>query len=292
MTNDSMFQDPLVVRSNRILYTASSFARANLIHLQEIGESQALKAHISKREGLTSYLFFIVLDGSGVIGYNGMEYHLHKGNCVFIDCKKSYFQGADTNNLWRIKWAHFYGSNMNGIYDKYLQRGGLPCFSSRYLEKYECLLDELFMIAASDLHIRDMKLYEKLTSLLTLLMEESWDQINTLQNKRHTKRQMQPIKDFIDQHYHEKITLEELSAQFYINKFYLTRVFKEQYGISINNYIQELRITRAKQLLRFTELSIEEVGRACGIVDGNYFSRVFKKVEDVSPGEFRRMWVK
>lgn len=297
--NDSMFQDRQVVESNRILYTASSFARANLIHLQEIGESRSIRAHTGKRDGLNSFLFFLVLEGAGTVGC-GIKgkgegetiYYLKPGDCAFIDCRKPYFQSPDSDALWRLKWAHFYGSNMSGIYDKYVQRGGLPCFSSQYPERYERLLDEIYGTAASDLYIRDMKLYEKLTSLLALLMEESWNQSGAKPKAGTGRREMQPIKDYIDQHYRERLTLEGLSEQFFINKFYLTRVFKEQYGMSINNYIQQLRITRAKQLLRFSELSIEDVGRECGLDDANYFSRVFKKVEEVSPGEFRRMWVR
>lgn len=289
---ESMFQDSHVVQSERILYTASPFARANLIHLQEIGASKALRAHTTQREGLNSYLFFLVLEGSGIVSCDGKEYYLKRGDCAFIDCQKPYFQRSDAEHLWNLKWAHFYGPNMNGIYDKYLQRGGLPCFTSRHLEEYDSLLDELYETAGSDLYIRDMKIFEKLAALLTFLMEESWNQSGASPRSNVSRREMQPFKDYIDLHYREKLALYELAERFYINKFYLTRVFKQQYGISINNYIQQLRITHAKQLLRFSELSVEEVGRECGFTDANYFSRTFRKVEEVAPSEFRRMWMR
>lgn len=70
----------------------------------------------------------------------------------------------------------------------------------------------------------------------------------------------------------------------------MTRIFKEQFGISINNYLLQIRITRAKELLRFTDLSVEKIGADCGILDANYFARTFKKAEGVSPGEFRKLW--
>jgi len=133
-----------------------------------------------------------------------------------------------------------------------------------------------------------MKIFEKLTSLLTLLMEESWNDQKRRSGSR--KLNLQDVKDYLDQHYQDKITLEGLADLFYINKFYLTRIFKEQFGLSVNNYLQMQRITHAKQLLRFTELPIEKIGQECGMADANYFSRVFKKVEGMTPGEFRRMW--
>mgnify|MGYP000010643056 FL=1 len=106
-----------------------------------------------------------------------------------------------------------------------------------------------------------------------------------------TKRQnVQEIKDYLDLHFAEKITLDALAERFYINKFYLTRVFKEQFGLSVTNYLTQLRITQAKRLLRFTGKSVENVAQECGLNDANYFSRLFKKVEGTTPGEYRRQW--
>ncbi len=287
----SMFDDDFVVQSNRIIYTASSFAKANTIHLQETGELKALKPHTSYRENLDSYLFFFVLKGSGNVHFKEKDYFLSEGDCAFLDCRQPYFHRTNADDLWQLKWAHFYGSNMNGIYNKYLQRGGLPCFTSQSPQKYRELLEELYNIAASDLYVRDMKIYEKLTALLSLLMEESWNPtVHSTSGHKHSKCEIQAVKDYIDQRYTEKISLNALARTFYINKFHLTRVFKMNYGISINNYIQQLRITQAKHLLRFSALSIQIIAQKCGIDDANYFSRMFKKIEGVSPGEFRRMW--
>ena len=58
-----------LVQSNRTLYTPSIFAKTNLIYLQEAGELTALQPHSSSRESLSSYLFFIVLEGKGTIQY-------------------------------------------------------------------------------------------------------------------------------------------------------------------------------------------------------------------------------
>ena len=274
--------------TNRIIYTPSIFAKTNLIYLQEIGELQAIKPHISKRSNLASYLFLIVISGSGTLEYNGTTHNLSKGDCAFLDCKKAYSH-CTSENLWKLKWVHFYGSNMNGIYEKYAERGGTVCFHSQNYEQYCDLLDELFQIASSSLYIRDMKLYEKFTSLLSFLMEESWNHGNHCLNSSK-KRDLQDIKDYLDQHYQEKIILDQLANNFYINKFYLTRIFKEQFGISVTNYLLRVRITHAKQLLRFSNLSIEKIGQECGMNDANYFSRMFKKIEGSTPGEYRKKW--
>lgn len=285
--NASLFHGNLVA-SNRILYTPSVFAKTNLIHLQEIGELQARQPHTSKRENLASFLFFIVLKGSGTLEYDRVSYPLNTGDCVFLDCKKAYCHRS-SENLWTLKWVHFYGPNMKGIYEKYIGRGGCPYFHPNNLGTYEQLLIDLYEIANSTIFIRDMKIFEKLAGLLTLLMEESWSpESNPYGNKR--KRNLQDVKEYLDEHYQEKVSLESLSELFYINKFYLSRIFKEQFGLTLNNYLLQMRITHAKQLLRFTNLPIEKIGQQCGMMDANYFSRMFKNLEGITPGEYRRSW--
>ncbi len=276
------------VDSSRILYTPSVFAKTNLIHLQEIGTLTAQKPHTSQRENLASYLFFTVIKGMGTLEYCENSYELRTGDCAFLDCRKAYAHRT-SEKLWTLKWVHFYGPNMNGIYEKYAERGGQPAFHAREPERYLELLRQLHEVAAGNAYIRDMHIYEKLTALLTLLMEESWNPQSNARGK--TQRQnLQNIKDYLDQNYPQKISLDDLAEHFYINKFYLTKIFKEQFGLSITNYLAQVRITHAKQLLRFTNLSVEKIGAECGMSDANYFSRVFKKVEGISPGEFRKLW--
>ena len=276
------------VRSSRILYTPSNFARVNLIYLQEIGELEALSPHVSKREDMRSFLFFIVTKGSGRLVYQENEYTLHKGDCVFIDCRKYYSQ-CSSEDLWSLKWCHFYGSNLINIYNKYVERGGYSVFQPHDIDVFEDILDRMFNIANShNDHTRDMKIYNQLVCLLTHIMEESWHPES--KSKQINRRDVHEIRLYIDEHFGEKITLDAIAQHFFINKTYLTRIFKEQYGMTVNNYINQVRITKAKEMLRFTDLYVELIGEKCGIDDPNYFSRLFKKVEGVSPGIYRKQW--
>jgi AraC-like DNA-binding protein len=277
------------VKSQRIIYTPTNFAKTNLLHLQEVGELQTLQPHTSRREGMNSFLFFIVTKGSGILSYDDKEYTLHAGDCVFIDCKKAYSQSSSKDDLWSLKWTHFYGFSMNGIYEKYIERGGQPVFSPKECEIFSELLTSLFKLAGSEDYIRDMKINEKITSLLTLIMAESWHPENSTRAGLK-KQSLNHVKAYLDEHYKERITLDSLADRFYINKFYLTRTFKEQFGTTVLSYLDQVRITHAKQMLRFSALSIEAIGREVGIDDSAYFNRVFKKVEGVAPGEYRRMW--
>lgn len=278
---------PAIVDSNRILYTVSSFARSSLLHLQEVGELKALQPHTSSRFDLPSYLFFTVVSGEGKLKYQGKEYNLESGSCVFIDCMQPYSHTTD-QNLWTIRWIHFNGPEMNAIYNKYCDRGGRPVFSLKALDTVSGIQDDLMSIAGSNDYMRDMIINQLLSSLLVEIMKESWHP----EDKRHAAKRASvlEVKEWIDAHYAESITLEGLSSRFFINKYYLSKVFKSQFGTTINSYLTTVRITHAKQLLRFTDKTLDEIGTAVGITPARYLSEVFSSVEGVSPGVYRKQW--
>lgn len=288
MDQNKYFTTASIVSSNRVLYTPSAFARNSLLHLQEIGELKALAPHTSSRSNLQSYLFFTVTSGAGTLVYNGKEYKLASGSCVFIDCRKEYSHTTDSHNLWSLRWCHFYGPTLSFVYEKYVERGGRPTFRPEETTPFLSTLDSLYKLASGSDYIRDMRINEELNRLCTLLMEQSWhpEEASTAPKKLSVAE----VKEYLEQHYAEKITLDELSKQFFINKYYLTRVFKEQFGQSITAYLTSLRITHAKQLLRFSEKSVEEIGLECGLGQLHYFSRVFKEVEGVPPSIYRSQW--
>lgn len=284
---DSFFFPPNVT-STRVLYTPSPFARFSLLYLQETGRLEALASHTSRHVHLASFLFFMVHDGKGELLFEGKTYALKAGDCAFLDCKKDYHHQTDKSELWTLQWAHFNGINMPSVYDKYLERGGQPVFRPKDIEPFNAILSELYELASSDDYIRDMRINEKLGSLLTLIMAESWHP----EYAGSASRQLElgAVKTYLDEHYTEKITLEFLSDSFFINKYYLARLFKEHYGITVGDYLRTKRITVAKQLLRFSDHSIEVIAGKVGFGDVRYFCRMFKKVEGVSPGAFRKMW--
>ena len=311
--HSNLFTSSPSVQSSRILYTPSPFARSSLLHLQEVGSLSAIRPHTSKREKLQSYLCFMVEDGEGELVYEGKKYELKTGDVVFIDCRKAYSHSTGMNlnaGLWSLRWCHFYGPSMPAIYAKYCERGGLPVIRGddvsvdlargadmgrgddvscgADVSQYAAILTDIYTLASSSDYIRDMRINGKLNDLLTLLMESSWHRGNS--SNAPKKMDISLVKSFLDEHYKEKLSLESVASHFFIDKHYLARLFKEQYGVTLVTYLQQVRITHAKRMLRFTDKSIEEIGLECGIGELNYFSRVFKKLEGVSPSEFRRVW--
>lgn len=299
--------------SQRIIHTPSVFARTALFYLQETGTLSAQKPHICARDNLDSYLFFIVKRGRGWMQYEqinaagerrGKVYPLETGDCVFLDCSRGYRmctsnrKDADGrfDELWTLEWTHFNSASMPSVYAKYCERGGKPVFhpAPERLADYTATLEKVFAVAASESYIRDMELNTQLSRLLEYLMEDAWSLSSpvlmadrALSPKRMT---VADVKRYIDTHYAEPLSLETVAKHFYVSKGYLARIFKERYGTTVNSYILYVRIARAKELLRFSDKSVEQITMLCGFQDSSYFARCFRKVEGIAPGQYRRNW--
>jgi len=101
-------------------------------------------------------------------------------------------------------------------------------------------------------------------------------------------RQCAAIKRYIDLHFKEPLTLEQLSEEAHMNKYYLSHAFKREYGVSPINYLISRRIDESKYLLAETDLSMSQIAQLLGFSSLSYFSQVFRKAHGSSPMEFRQ----
>ena len=96
------------------------------------------------------------------------------------------------------------------------------------------------------------------------------------------------VKRYIDQHFKEALTLEQLAEEAHMNKFYLSHAFKKEYGVSPINYLISCRIEESKYLLAETDLSLSRISQLLGFSSLSYFSQVFRRTQNISPMEFRQ----
>ncbi len=103
-----------------------------------------------------------------------------------------------------------------------------------------------------------------------------------------SKRTYTEVKEFLDKNFTTIDTIDNVCRSLYINKYYLTHLFKDTLGIPPLKYLIKKRIALAKKLLAETDNSVGDVAKACGYVDVAYFSRVFKNIEGVTPIAYRK----
>ena len=87
---------------------------------------------------------------------------------------------------------------------------------------------------------------------------------------------MLEVRQYLDDKYTEKFSLDDLSEYFFLSKYHLCREFKNIFGISPNQYVITKRITMAKRLLRFSDMTLEEIAEKCGFYDTSYLNKQFR----------------
>ena len=92
---------------------------------------------------------------------------------------------------------------------------------------------------------------------------------------------------YINEKYYEDISLEQMSQIVGISSYYFSKLFKSEIGVNFIDYLTDLRIGKAKELLKQGEISVKDIGSRVGYSDANYFSRIFKKNVGVSPSEYK-----
>lgn len=124
-------------------------------------------------------------------------------------------------------------------------------------------------------------------SELLAALERAFAQLPAPEEPRRPADIALVIKNYIDHHYREDISLAKLSEAFFFSREYLNRVFRASYGCAVYEYVQSVRLERAAELLGDPSLSVQAVADNLGYSNANYFSKAFKKRYGLSPSEYR-----
>lgn len=128
-------------------------------------------------------------------------------------------------------------------------------------------------------------------SMLQMMSEQYvFNIISKMKNEREKRagHLLMLAKNYINDKYTEEISLEQVAEHVNLNPVYFSKLFKKQTGETFSDYVMNIRIEKAKQLMRNEALSLKEICFQIGYNDPNYFSRVFKKCTNESPKEYRQ----
>ena len=130
---------------------------------------------------------------------------------------------------------------------------------------------------------------QNLMEILIVLLgrQTNFSTVLTPINKK-TNRLCSAVKRYIDSHYQETITLDQLSELNHVSKFHLSHAFTEEYGISPINYLISKRISEAEHLLKTTDFPLSFISSNTGFFSSSYFAQMFRKQTGMSPTEFRK----
>ena len=183
---------------------------------------------------------------------------------------------------------HFYGTAMSGYHAYFTRHQKASVFHPDSPSDFQSILEQILILEKNRAGNRELLENELLHRLVTEIL--TWQTEIPVKKEDNITSKLLEIRGFLDEHFTEKISLDELANQFYISKYHMSREFKKAFGITVGSYVNSQRITKAKELLRFSDQQIEAIARACGIEDNSYFNKVFQKAEGITAREYRRKW--
>ena len=107
-----------------------------------------------------------------------------------------------------------------------------------------------------------------------------------IKSQEHTSI-IKSVRKYIDDHYSERITMEDVAASVSMSPSYLSALFKEKMSMTVHDYLIRVRIEKSIELLGRRDLSIKQVMQQCGIESQSYYNRIFKKMIGLTPGKYR-----
>jgi len=138
----------------------------------------------------------------------------------------------------------------------------------------------------TDLLKRLLETKDKITSalLLGMLLLE----LDSYTKHTFDENPINPFVSYINKNFADITSLEDIASHFYISKHHLCRIFKSAMKITVIDYLNQIRIKNACQMLSFTKKNISCIAEDCGFHSTAYFSRVFKEIIGTSPKEYRK----
>ncbi len=230
------------------------------------------------------YLIHYVLNGMGIYKARGKIFRLREGDAFLICPHELIYYEADLHTPWTYTWIGMQGIKIKG----YLERTSLPDDLVVHFghDDQLRLCHEKMSEADRLTQNRDLMMNGILYEYLFLLTQKFPNSRAVVYEKKASHAE--DALKYIEDHYCDPITIQEISDHLGINRSYLHRVFKTFTGVSIQSYLLDYRIRQACILLKSTDLSVRVIAHSVSFIDPLYFSRIFRQKMGVSPSEYRR----
>lgn len=232
-----------------------------------------------------NYIIHYIIKGKGIYQIGERKYHLSEGQGFLIEPEVLTFYQADQDDPWTYLWIGFDGSGARRRISDIGLNSRQVTFRCSYGEELKTIvLDMLKHIQSttSNLYYLQGMLYQFFSVLTRDIM------VDSLEDESKENSHVMEAIDYIRNHYSEGIGVEDIAEAIHVSRNYLYMVFKNKLDLSPKEFLTDFRISRAKEQLALTELSIEQVAASCGYQNTLAFSRAFKQELGVPPSQYRK----
>ena len=231
----------------------------------------------------------LITEGKGSVFIEGKEYKAQKKDLIIYNKGVRHFEKSSKDFPFELT---FIAINKVQLTDMEINMLIPPEFSPVYHTNgdYEKILACFNNIVSEAINKEDFY-YDVSKYYSRILILEIFRIIKNRQPSLVIVKQNEALENavkYIESNFTENITLDDIAKSCYINKYYLSHIFKEHFGCSVKDYIIKKRIDTAKFIICQNTLSISAIAELVGIPDCNYFCRLFKKREKMTPLEYKK----
>ena len=264
-------------------FLISSETKKMLNYPQAFLIMEANHNYYTDRSHLDSFEIRFTLSGEGSLTYRNRKYQLKAGEGYWIDCREPHYYQTEGDS-WTSTIFHLNGSLARTIFAQYASDGNVK-FTSESCPNFEMLQFQILKATQ-----KVMPYYEyHLSCLIDILLTELLSSKALHDKQPVSNSSMQDLIYYLQEHYMDDITIEDLMHRFGFSRTNLCREFKNYTGFTIKKYILELRMNQAKRLLHSSEKCVEEIAAQVGFHDTAHFVQMFKKATHSTPLQYRKM---
>lgn len=228
-------------------------------------------------------LIHFILSGKGVLEIDGHTFQLGAGDAFLIPSGKIAYYAADTADPWCYTWINFLGINSQMYTYQLIASSPEPyVLHGLDTEKYRALIGQVLALEGTA-----TARYFKGNGILLQVLGELFQDAGFDERYWGKNSVADEAKFYLDVNYSEKLKLKAVAHNLGVHPNYLTRVFHEKYGVTPKQYLLNLKLQKACQLLRTTDLPVSVIAGSMGFDDGMAFSKLFKKTYGCAPSEYR-----
>lgn len=274
-------QEPKVSpHADYYVYTPSTLARKLYFYPLYTGYFIYEPGYYIERKNYNNFLIMYITKGSCTISTENRTYTASAGQFVLLDCYQSHKYGSD--DAWESAWLHFDGPLARTYFEEITSLYG-HILSPPHSEKLSNGLIQICDLFRNSAPLIESVMSDYITKILNGLLSPA---PNKKRGASHTSS-IADIIAYINEHFHEPISLDELAAKSNLSLYHFTRVFTKETGNTPHHYIMLTRLSAAKFLLKSSGASIKDIAFNTGFNSESSFCSTFKKLEKCTPSQYR-----
>lgn len=247
-----------------------------------------------------SFEMIFIKSGKAVFKIDNKVYNVAAGNLIFLsNLEKHELKVTEfpyDRYIMLINPDHFLTEVKNPILSSiFRHRPEHFCHVLDISSEKDSYIENLLNNMLTEYNGKELHYNSALSSFLILLLihlHRNYTSFFPVEVMNRTTSTIIEIQKYIDQNSQSKLNLKDIAKKYYIDMYYLSRIFKNITGYSFKEYIILQRISKAKNLLFFTTEDITQVGLRSGFNNTNHFIKLFKKYEGITPYQYRKQTLK